>query len=210
MIFPYELTLLNTLKEFWAEVIAKIGTSEDLIPDIFASLPEISDGGSDWKSIRENFKRMAVGNPGDDVSFLLQFPTIKAHIPAITVEVGTEREDTVIGNFIENDYNDATQKWQTHEGSVWTKTFSLGVFAYQPDTTLYLYSLVKYGLLILRHLEDQASTLQISARPMQVLTQYGADPVYGRYLDIIVEGILDSAVDYNGKIVRINVTPTTP
>jgi hypothetical protein len=202
----FELILLSELRDFWLDIVSKVGTAEDVVPDIFEGLPADGDGAANWKAIGENFRRMATGHPGDDVSFVLQYPAVKAQIPGISIETGTDIEDDVVGSFIEENFNEERNQVERRIGGPYIKTFMVGVHSFNPDTTLYLYSMLKYGLLILRNSFDDVASITITGRPMQVDFQtYAPDAVYIRYIDIRVEGILDSAIERYDKVIKTDV-----
>lgn len=210
MINAYELVILPQLQSFWAGLLSNIGTPNDLIPEIFAFLPPDGDEGANWKAIGDAFVKMSTGSSADDVSFLLQFPSTRASIPCVTVEVGAEGEEEVIGSFVEQDFDPATQKTAQFIGGPFTKTYAVGVYSFNPDTTLYLYSVVKYALLIIRDTLDSASNIAISGRPMQIdFQRYVPDPAYIRYIDIRVEGVLDTATKYFETVKSVVVQPDT-
>lgn len=204
MINAIELTLLAQFQSFWNTLVTNIGTINDVIPQIFSNLPADGDEGTNQKAIGEAFTRMNTGNPNDDVTFLLQFPATKGQVPAITIEVGTETEEEVIGSFVSQDFNQLTQQAEVSFGGPFTKTYQIGIYSFQPDITLYLYCFVKYALLVLRGSIDGISNIAISTQPMKVDFQRFGDAVYFRYIDLRIEGVLDTAVE-SFEIVR-NVT----
>lgn len=210
MINAFELTLLNQLQAFWLDLVARIGTPNDLIPEIFANLPADGAAGANWKAIGQAFQKMATGSPTDDVSFLLQFPNVRANLPSITVEVGAEQEDEVIGSYVEQDFISDTQKVAQFIGGPFTKAYAVGVYSFNADTTLYLYSAVKYALLIIRDALDNVSNIAISGRPMQIdFNTYSPDIAYSRYFDLRVEGVLDTATKYFDTVKSVSLQPDT-
>jgi hypothetical protein len=211
MINAYEMTLLSQLQDYWDNTVtANIGTPDDIIPYIFANLPADGPTGTNHKAIGEELKKLSTGNTTDDVKFLLQFPAIKGHVPSVTIEVGNEEEMEVVGSFVEENYNQDIGKWETAKGGVFNKQYAIGVFTFNADTTLYLYSIVKYGLLLLRDNLDQSSNYLIKVRPMAIDNQrFSPDVVYYRYIDIVVEGLLDSAIERFGQVKQVGVDATT-
>lgn len=210
MINALELTLLSQLQIFWKGLVSNIGTTEDVIPDIFAFLPPDGDEGANWKAIGEAFQKMSTGDPLDDVTFLLQFPSARANIPCVTVEVGAEMEEEVIGSFVEQDYLEDIQKAAQFVGGPFTKSYAIGIYSFNADTTLYLYSVIKYALLIIRDTLESASNIAISGRPMQIdFERYVPDPAYIRYIDVRAEGVLDTATQYFNTVKGVVITPDT-
>jgi hypothetical protein len=202
MINAYELSLLSQLQNFWTNtIVPNIGGANDVVNDVFASLPATGDFGANWAAIDDVLTKMSTGNTTDDLEFLLQFPTIRAHVPCVTVEVGPEEEMEVIGSSVQEDLNTQTAKWEVQKGGVFNKRYAVGVYTFNSDTTLYLYSIVKYAIILLRDSLPDASNYAISARPLQIDSQrFTPDVVYFRYIDISVEGLIDTVVERFGQV----------
>lgn len=206
MIINFELELLNNLQCFWKDTLAKIGTPDDRIPQIFANLPATGDFGANQQAITELFTRLSTGNPQDDLTFILQYPVERTHIPCVSIETGAEQEDEVVGTFVYQGLNTQTQLAYQQEGGPFVKNYSLGIHSFNADTTIYLFSLVKTAILILRQTLTDSANMHFSARPViQDAKRFGPDVVYYRYIDLNIEGIIDTAV-INYKTVRNVVT----
>lgn len=209
MINAIELTLLNQLNAFWVQLVGDVGTENDIIPEIFANLPPDGDFGANWKAIGDNFSALNTGNPADDLSFILQFPSVKAHVPCVTVEVGQEIEEEVVGSFVSQYTDTNLDKGVQFFGGPFTKTYGIGIYSFNADSTLYLYSVIKYALLIIRDNTEGVSNIAIASRPMKIdFERFNPDVVYSRYLDIRVEGVLDTATTYSDIIRRTTVSAT--
>lgn len=201
MINTFELTLLNSLEAFWTDILAKIETSEDYIPEIFANLPVDGDFMANQKAIGEVFAGMDSGDPAKDLSFILQFPSLRTHVPGVSIEVGDDVENPVVGSFVAEVHDLDHDRFDTFNGGPFTKTYRVGVYSFNPDTTVYLYSAIKYGLLLLRQSLPDAASFLLHGRPMQIdYHRFSPDVVYFRYFDIAAEGIVDTAVTHAGII----------
>ena len=209
MIYTYELILLNQLQTFWNNtIVPNVGTSNDLIPDIFAGLPATGSFGANWAGIGNVITKMSGGNATEDLKFLLQFPSVKAHIPCVTIEVGAEQEQEVIGSSVAESLNQTTGKWEVQKGGVFNKQYSIGVYSFSSDATLYLFSIVKYSIILIRDALSDATNFVISARPMSVdYDRLGPDAVFFRYIDLTVEGLLDTVIERYDKVVADIAVP---
>lgn len=130
---------------------------------------------------------MKSGTKAENLTFLLQFPIAAAHIPCISIEVMEEQEDEVVGSFIyeDNSLND-------YIGGPYTKKYSIGVWSWEADTVLYLFSAIKYAMLDIRSSFTAGANFHISIRPMQVEPNKFEEAVYYRYFDVTLEGVLDT------------------
>jgi hypothetical protein len=202
MVNAYELTLLNQLQTFWNDsVIANLNTLNDVIPDVFANLPSAGKYGANWDGIRQVITTLSTGNTSDDIKFFLQFPSMKAHIPCVTIEVGSEQEQEVVGSMVSDDFNQSNAKWETQKGGVFSKQYSVGIYSFNADTTLYLFSIMKYAIILLRDSLPLASNYAISARPLMVDDKkFSGDPVFFRYIDLLVEGLVDTVIERFGTV----------
>jgi hypothetical protein len=196
----YELTLLNQLQGFWTTtVVPNLEGPNDVVHDVFPDLPPTGDYGANWAAIDASIQKMSSETTTDDLSFLLQYPAIKGHVPCVTIEVGQEDEIEVIGSSVQEDLNVDTGKWEVQKGGVFSKRYAVGVYTFNADETLYLFSIIKYAIILLRDSLSSASNYAISARPMQVDSQrFAPDVVYFRYIDLNIEGLIDTVVErYN-------------
>lgn len=210
MINTFELTLLNGFRTFWKDLCSKVGLTGDLIPEIFAGLPATGDYLANQKAIGELCTRWSTGDTVNDLSILLQFPTAKAHFPCVSIEVGQEQEVEVIGSFVGSGKDDQTGIWEEHTGGPFEKAYSIGCYSFNADSTLYLFSIVKYGLLLMRDTLEGPSNIAITVRPMQMdFQRFSPDVVYFRYIDIRVEGLVDTVVKHYDSVVDVVVEEPT-
>lgn len=201
----FEFVILNQIKTFWQDVVAKVGTADNYIPDVFSDLPATGNFQANQQAIGELVTRLATGDPVNDLTFLLQYPVQAAHIPCVWIEVGGDTEEEVIGSMVDEQLDVDADQWIREEGGVFTKTFRVGVASFNPDTTLYLYSLLKYGLLLLRKNLEPAN-IAITGSAMQADYQrFGPDGVFFRYFDIRAEGILDTVSERVDRVTAVTV-----
>jgi hypothetical protein len=152
MINTFEFELLAELQKYWKTTLDSIDTPNNIVGDVFTNLPDDGDYGANKKAIGALFQGMATGTTQNDLTFLMQFPTTKVHVPCITIEVGTEEEMEVIGAFVQEDYNESNGKWEIQRGGPFVKNFSVGVYSFSADATLYLYSWVKIWFTLIEEL----------------------------------------------------------
>lgn len=208
MIQAVELNLLNQFQTFWATLAANIGQTGDYIPLIFSTLPATGQYGANWEGIGKVFSSMSTGTNQNDLIFILQFPALKAQIPCVTIEVGQEQEIEVVGAFINQGVDPSTGQGYRHIGGPFIKSLAVGVFSFNPDSTLYLYSMIKYAVLQFRTLFGDQATIHVSSRPMGVEGEKFEVPVYFRYIDLVFDGVMDFAVQEYGVVSSVNVQST--
>lgn len=205
MIQNFELQLYNTLPTYWDSMVLSVGTPTSLIPYIFEGLPATGSFGANQAAIGTLFQSLKSGNTSSNLSFILQYPSTNAHIPCISIEVQEEQEDEVIGGFV---YEDRTNGVIDYVGGPFVKKYSIGIWSWQPDETLYIYSAIKYCLLDIRQDYNAATTFHITVRPMQVDAQRFEEPVYLRYIDIVLEGVLDTVARNYQAVTHVTVNAT--
>jgi hypothetical protein len=207
MIHNFELQLYNKLPMYWKTLVSAVGTPTDLVPYIFEALPATGEFGANQAAIGALFSKLTTGNTSSNMSFILQYPSTNAHVPCVSIEVQDESEDEVIGSFVYQDTSTAGTVID-YIGGPFIKRYSIGIWTWQPDTTLYVYSAIKYCLLDIRASFNDATTFHITARPMAVDADRFEEPVYVRYIDIVIEGVLDTVARTYGAVTQVTVDPT--
>ena len=208
MINNFQIQLAAQIKAYWNDTLAGLGTPQDRIPDIFANLP--ADGNFGWNhaTIRDIFTKLNSGNPQDDLTFILEFPAVRTHIPCISIQTGAEQEEEVVGAFVGQGFNDDTQLAFQMEGGPFVKQYSVGVHSFNADTTIYLFSLVKTAILILRQTLSDPANMHITVKPMiQDGQRFGGDVVYETYIDLTIEGLIDTAITNYDLVRNVVVNP---
>lgn len=205
MIQLFEISLYQKFQEYWTDLVANIGKTGDYIPDIFAGLPATGSGGSNQAAIGQLFTTRATGDAGQRLNILLQYPAIKAHIPCISVEVQEEQEDQTIGSMV----SEVSSNGNTSDlvGGAFTKRYSIGVYSWSADETLYLFAFVKYMLLDIRS-SMNASTLDFFVRKAEADYTKFENPVFYRYVDITAPGIIDYVTRQYDTVTSVTVNDT--
>lgn len=207
MINTFELELYGKLNYLWQDLVTKLGTPQDYVPYIFANLPATGQFGANQQAITELFKDLSSDKPDHDrLHIILQYPAERAHIPCISIEVGEEQEQEAVGRYVYKSFNQANGKWEVQKGASFYKTYSIGVWSFNADTTLYLFSMTKYLMFLATEQFQYTGSAVLSARPLMIdFQRFQPDIVYFRYIDVRTEGQVDSAVIFYDEVEAVNV-----
>lgn len=211
MITLFEFELFDQLTAFWNTTIANIGKANDYIPLIFGQLPPTGTTSMNQAAVAKIFQQLSTAPDNDRLRILMQYPTIRAHIPCITIEVGEEREDEAVGRFVEWQQDETTGQWYYNQGSSFVRRYSIGVYTPNPDTTSLLYAFVKYAILALNSKLQLTASSILSGRSLLIDPRFlqEGEEIFVRYLDITAEGSIDSAELTYDQVKDVGIDLTT-
>lgn len=127
----------------------------------------------------------------------LGYPRATAELPVIAIVLGDEQEsEHVVGRFLGDSGPDDDDPFAEYEGSLWSVSWQIHVYAENPDVTLFLYHLTKLFLAAANGVLEWAGLQEATMRGSELNPQeaYVPENVYLRILTVSARTTLSAPI----------------